>query len=220
VETLEPDSAVLLETNPRVVLAFLAGVNTELTRELRWRGFPVDARATAVRTFWDRRGQGGPGPGTDAAPIDGWAAGSSLEDAARAAGAGPLLTLVVRSRLLASHPRTAIYAVRATVRPDGRRDLAAETEPANVRYPSFTGGLLGDVRFFGFTLSAAEARSGSAGPGWFFVLQQQLTETRFGANPAGPPPLGTGTTAADVALHVLRRPVRVAVHADDLLPAP
>jgi hypothetical protein len=217
-DRLEQDTVTLLETNPQFVLACLAGMNTEVAQELRWREFPVDPRATFFRHLWDRRGQGGSGPPADAPAIAGWDLASDLETVARTADVGARLTLVVRSRLLTAHPRTAVYAVRAVSRPDGTKDLADETVPGNVAYPFFAGSLLTDIRFFGFSLTEAGARSGPAGPGYFFVFQQQLTETRFGPGPSGPPALGAGVTSADVAVATLRRPVRVAIHADDLLP--
>ena len=56
VDAIPPDSITLLETNPRFVAAFLAGLNHELNRELLWRRYPTDQRGTPVRRFWDRAG--------------------------------------------------------------------------------------------------------------------------------------------------------------------
>ena len=57
VDAIPPDSVTLLETNPRFVAAFLAGVNHEVNRELLWRRYPTDQRGTPVRRFWDRLGR-------------------------------------------------------------------------------------------------------------------------------------------------------------------
>ena len=43
----------LVETNADFVGAFLVGAAHELTRELLWRGYPVDRRATAFHRFWN-----------------------------------------------------------------------------------------------------------------------------------------------------------------------
>jgi len=218
-EEIADDTVVVLETNPEFVVAALAGVNTELVRELRWRGFPIDPTGTPARHFWDRRGQGGDSPPADAEPIAAWNPARSLASLAAAATGGARIVVVARTRLLTDNPRTAVYAVRARRRPDGVLDLVTdESADGAVRYPVFTGKLVDDIRFFGFTLTAGDAHSHGTDPGWFFVFQQQLTETRFGRSSAGPPPLGDGATAADVAAHLFRRPVRVAFHADDLLP--
>ena len=57
----------------------------------------------------------------------------------------------------------------------------------------FQGGFKPDVTFFGFSLTAEEARGAvdeqgkpadSGNPGWFFMIQQQPTEPRFGLDAA------------------------------------
>ena len=53
IAALRPANLVtVLQTNSRFVEAFLIGVNTEFARELVWRGFPTDGRATSFRSFW------------------------------------------------------------------------------------------------------------------------------------------------------------------------
>ncbi|MGH8188500.1 MAG: hypothetical protein ACREUC_18225, partial [Steroidobacteraceae bacterium] len=51
-ETVEPNSVLGLETNPRFVEAYMVGVNHEMGRELLWRGFPTDQRGTYFDQFW------------------------------------------------------------------------------------------------------------------------------------------------------------------------
>ena len=51
---LEPDTAILLRTNPEFTSAFLVGVNHEMNSELLWRGYPTDQRGTPFQHFWDR----------------------------------------------------------------------------------------------------------------------------------------------------------------------
>ena len=41
--------AAVLETNPKFVEAFMVGLNTEMSHELLWRGFPTDQRGTYFR---------------------------------------------------------------------------------------------------------------------------------------------------------------------------
>ena len=141
------------------------------------------------------------------------------------------------------------------------------------------GGRIGsDMSFFGFVLTAAEARGvtdpASAEQGWFFMFQEQPSETRFGldesahggeAPPAAwsdlawgslaaddaalaaltyvdldaelpdttgiadPPGVAwhadrgagaTGARASDLAYVTLQQPMRVAIHASDMLPPP
>ena len=172
--------------------------------------------------------------------------------------------LLVRGDLLKPYPKALIYAVAALKGSGGKRkpSTAAKSE----RYPIFRGTLEPDVTFLAFDLTATEARGDSTRPGWFFVLQQEMTAPRFGLDddgkwhsqqPSGWEDLTWGhlvpqadfdemshapvtgsrpeswsfaasqgvqwsgsSTTAEFAYVVLQRPVRVAIHADDLLASP
>jgi hypothetical protein len=167
------NTIALLETNEPFIEAFLVGLNHELTRELVWRGYPVDLRGTSFRRFWE-------GGGGELAPIAGWAPASKLGEH-RGADAGGLLVLLVRGDLLRRYPRAVVYAVEAVWSPDGKRREPGP--PERELYPLFRARAGADVTFLGFGLTEAKAR-GSADParhpGWFFVLQEQPTEPRFG----------------------------------------
>ncbi len=255
------DSIHLLQTNARFIESFMVGLNHEMARELLWRGYPTDQRGTYFQQFWD------PAPaGTDAQPdippIHRWGAGALGTIATHG---GDRLVLLVRGELLRRYPGTLIYAVKAILH-NGRRVLAtdfpAEARSSAERHPLFRGTLDPDVTFVGFDLTRDQA---VADTGWFFVLQQQPTEPRFGldsdpfgvgesgqipelrtwndlnwAHMAGTPdaldrlshvpvnPLhlvptqpvkaAWGRNAAHMASITKQRPVRVAIHATDLLP--
>jgi hypothetical protein len=168
---------------------------------------------------------------------------------ARASGT---LVLLLRGELLRRYPNSVIYAAKA-VRKDGQLTLSAD--PALERHPLFRGTLQPDVTFVGFALGRDDA---IADPGWFFVIQEQPTEPRFGLDAADftkPLPALTtwnnlswrhlaNTEAALEALahasvkttfpaignvvwgknaahqaHITRqRPVRIAIHARDMIP--
>jgi hypothetical protein len=204
------NAVVVLQPDNAFVAAFMVGLNGELARELVWRGIPVDRRATYFHHFWDFRGQAG--GLQDIAPIASWNSEQSLADLG---GTGDVLVLAVRGDLLRRYPRTIVQAVRAQRTANGGTDLADETAPGATLAPAFAGALPPDLRFFGFALPEAAARSSATDPGWFFVLQEPPTEARFGTEST---PVSLIGTAADVAQAALRPPVRVAVHADDLLP--
>jgi hypothetical protein len=67
-------------------------------------------------------------------------------------------------------------------------------DPPVERYPLFRGTFPPNITFVGFDLTVEEAKGGPAprgddldpGPGWFFVLQEQPTEPRFGLDEHGP----------------------------------
>ncbi|MGZ8445279.1 MAG: hypothetical protein ACXWXZ_17935 [Candidatus Binatia bacterium] len=237
------NTVTLLETNAKFVEAFLVGLNAEMSRELLWRNYPTDQRGTYFRQFWDTSA-GNDQP--DIARINQWR-DRKLGDNA---GAGEQLVLLIRGELLRRYPNSVIYAVAAK-REQGQLELS---DPAVESHPIFRGTLKPDVTFLGFALTDKEA---IADPGWFFVIQQQPTEPRFGmdvANFAKPlPALATwnalswrhlanteeelkslshasaktvlpdvdkakwGRNSAHQAYITLQRPVRIAIHAQEMI---
>jgi hypothetical protein len=202
---LPPDSVTALPTNPAFVEAYLLGLNTELGRELLWRGYPTDQRGTYFARFWDRAAAlSGAGPDVD--PIAGWAAGSALGSHLRG---GEQTVLLLRGALLRRYPNAVIYAAKAAwsvdaggqsaaprrpVQPAAGADPAGATYPE--RYPVFAGTLAPDAAFLGFDLDPVEAAGdpdpGAGEPGWFLVIQEQPTEARFGLDAdAASVPTGT-----------------------------
>jgi hypothetical protein len=168
------------------------------------------------------------------------------------ASAGENLVLLIRGELLRRYPNSVIYAV-AAVEQDGELDLS--TDPQHELHPLFRGTLKPDVTFLGFNLTPEAA---TADPGWFFVIQQQPTEPRFGMDAANfdepaAPPLTTwndlswrhladteeelnalshasisgsmqdidkakwGKNSAHQAYIMLQRPVRIAIHAKEMI---
>jgi hypothetical protein len=245
VDHVPPDTAALLETTPRLIEAYMAGLNHEMSRELLWREFPADLRGTPFRQFWDVRGQ--PGSAEELKDIPPLAAWGDLPLGAHLRGlsGGGQLVLLVRGELLRRYPTAAVYAAPATA--EGTID------PATRLAPMFRGFLDPDVAFLGFAL-AEEAALGTdpASPGWFFVFEQHPGEPRFGldeeaetATPASPDELAWphvpltaaghidltrplaaaaaplqaawGRDAASMAWLTLQRPFRVAIHAATLL---
>ena len=143
VENVEADGVALLETTPRVIEAYMAGLNHELSRELLWREFPAALTGTAFRQFWDVSGQPGDAESlADIPPIAEWA-GTPLGGHVR--GGGGQLVLLVRGELLRRYPTTTIYAARAT---------AAGALDATTRLaPMFRAALPPDIVLVGFALS-------------------------------------------------------------------
>jgi hypothetical protein len=223
-ERVPPDTVALLEPNARFIEAYMLGLNVEMGRELMWRDFPVDdERATYFQYFWRSVD---PERGGDVAPIANWAQRKLGTNAAEGAPAKQVV-LLVRSTLLRRYPNAVVYAVKAkgnprTFDPDGEE-----------RHPLFRGSLQPDVSFFGFAIDADEA---IGDPGWYFVIAQQPTEPRFGfdveidfagathvpldAPPAGlslPPQTEWARNSAHMAKITRQQPVRVAIHASQLI---
>jgi hypothetical protein len=198
-DALPQNSVTSVRTNPWFIAAVMAGANHEMCREMLWRGFPTDQRATCLRHFWDRSGRQ-PAPGTvpehDIDPMTDWDPATSL---ASHAGAGTAQTVVLlRGELLRRFPHTTKYLARARrTQPDPAQpatyDLAPVTgSPGDAdyaeKYAVFIGDLPPDIAFLGFDVSPEEAIGSdtAAKPGYFLVFQEPLTGTRFGMDAERP----------------------------------
>jgi hypothetical protein len=262
----------LAEVNQAFIEAYLLGLSHELGRSLLMQGFPTDQRGTYFRQFWESRGYIGPRTREqlrDIRPIDQWSATNALGvNGSRPPlpNGGQPLVLLIRGDVLRQYPTAVVYAARA-VTIGGVRQPA---DPPVEIQPIFRGRLGGDIAFFGFELTADEARSSVTDEGWFFILQEQPNEPRFGLEPGtlpasaltkwsdlrwahfgsthipghvdldaplpdthavvqaagdplvawhanGPSTDKTGTTSAQLAWITLRRSLRIAIHADQML---
>jgi hypothetical protein len=230
VELIEPDTATVLTPNQRFIEAFMVGLNDEMRRELAWRDYPFNQRATFFQHFWD-------GAGDDIAAIADWDPNHGLGDTM---AGDDRVVLLLRGELLRRFPSTIITAVQAT------QDHGLSTTTLS---PIFQGSIEPDIAFFGFPLSVDSAL---AGPGYYFVIAEHPAEPRFGLEPAAPagtpaswndlawpqvaaavvgnhlrltpapvapslPGATWGANSAQQASIHLRQPVRVAMHASALI---
>jgi hypothetical protein len=257
-EKVPPNTVSLLLANDKFIESYMGGLSYEMARALLFNDYPTDQRGTYFRQFWDVRGVlgGATEEHKDIKPIHMWAKSAQLgENSPRPAG--DHLVLLVRGELLQRYPNTIIYAARAVADGDTRKpSIDAKDE----KYPIFLGSMSHDVTFVGFDLSIDDAKGSETDPGWFFVLQEQPKEPRFGLDEAehavatdaarcsdlswghfvktddelkglvylnfgGELPKVTDPGAAkwpdprasDIAYATLRRPTRVAIHADEML---
>lgn len=168
-DRIPADTVGLLAGNPRFIEAFMIGLNHEMGREFLWRGVPADPRATYFQRFWDLRGRDpAAGPAADIPPIATWARASGLGDNVNRERGRDVLVLLIRGELVRRYPTVTVYAVRAAT---------PTTMGSEERHPQFRYLLDAQTLLVGFALGLAEARGN---PGWFFVLQEQVTEPRFG----------------------------------------
>ncbi len=163
IDEIPTDSVTLLETNPRFIASFMAGLNHETNRELLWRGYPTDSRGTPFRRFWSRRDSR-----DDIPPLHEWRSGGL---AAQTSDPKGNLVLLLRGDLLRRYPNTIVLALRAKSSREPSRD------PDDALEPVFSGQFDPDVSFFGFPLVDTDL---TVGEGWFFALMEPVTEPRFG----------------------------------------
>jgi hypothetical protein len=97
--------------------------------------------------------------------------------------------LLIRGELLRRYPNALVYAAKARLTSEG--DQREIDDTVAEKHPIFTGQLSPDVAFFGFELTETVARGNPPAPGadqgWFFVLQEQPSEPRFGLDLADTP---------------------------------
>jgi hypothetical protein len=181
---LAPDSITLLETNPRFIEAFMVGLNYEMNRELLWREYPTDQRGTPIRRFWSWADGGPDLPQA----IHQWIVGG-LGAHVRGGSQGGQIVLLLRGQLLRRYPNTILYAWQA--KGDKLKDPPAA---GDIREPVFRGTFDPDVSFAGFDLRDTDLTQGD---GWFFVLQEQPTEPRFGFDETSSIPVGSLSNWSD-----------------------
>lgn len=173
------DFLVLAKTNNRFVEAFMVGTNHEMARELLWRRFPTDQRGTPMRHFWDRLDDQ-----PDIRELHTWnalmALGKQPPPLEAVGASGDKLVLVIRATLMKRFPNLTVYAqlkhpTEARIaKPDDFNP--ARTLQAIVKPPLFAGTLPPDLVYIGFDIEATAAEAAK----WCFVLEEQMTEPRFG----------------------------------------
>lgn len=197
-EHVPANSVSLLMTNPKFVEAYMLGLNHEMSRELLWRDYPTDRRATYFRQFWDVSGHTPQERSqlADITPVADWRDDTQLGEHSGTSASAAQIVLVIRGDLINRYPRALIYALAAQW-----SGSAARVPGTSELYPMFRVTRAPDITMLGFALTKQQARgadapaAGSTGDaGWFFVLQEQPTEPRFGLDVATDKTFGTKPT--------------------------
>ena len=163
---LPDDFIMAVKTNPRFVEALMLGANHEMGRELLWHGFPTDQRGTPFQHFWQRLDGK-----TDIEEIHHW----NAEPLGKQPGSGEMLVLLIRGQLLERFPTLSIYAYPksgAETRPGGA--TPQEMDANGMVLPVMKGHLGKDITYLGFAIHPDLMQN------FFFVLEEQMTEPRFG----------------------------------------
>ena len=212
IQLIEQNSITLLETNQKFIEAYMVGLNHEFARELLWREYPTDQRGSYFRQFWDVTSYLETDASLsqdalreklrDIPPLHRWSRFSKLgaHDHREEGGESEQeVVLVIRGELLKKYPTAVIYAHRARWQPSNdeidntleRRLVeltpAQEANPPRdiVKTPLYQAQVAPDIYFFGFDLTAEEAKGDDGtqpgdDPGWFFVIKERPGEPRFG----------------------------------------
>ena len=165
----------LVSTNATFVGALLIGANDQIVRELLWRGYPVDLRATFFKRFWSYVKP----ETTDIDDLAGWTAGDSIEENMKS-HAAEMTVFVVRGDLVRRYPTAHYFLQKATVDPKSGEiaPVDGEVEPV-----SFSGLLDAQTLFVGFDKKPKDVighRANGGDPGWLFAVEEQPAAPRFG----------------------------------------
>jgi len=173
------DCATLLEPNTQFIESYMVGLNEELSRELLWRQYPVNPKSTYFQNFWGSNNTGIP-------PIQSFDPNGHLGSHVTARTGGNNIVLLIRANLFQRYPNAVVSAVKAQWVDDPQGTGKIRTLTATRSYPTFRGEIGSDVTFFGFAISDPLGLPDPAKgrPGWYFVIEEHLTEPRFGLEPS------------------------------------
>jgi hypothetical protein len=238
ISNVPQNSAILLQTNPAFIEAYMVGLNEDFARELLWRQFPAQRNDTWFQSFWTDGTQ-------DIPAIAQFDPAGHLGDHTQDHTSTGRIALLVRGDLFRRYPNTLVSACQ----------LNSDGSLGTRQWPVFQGQFGSDCNFFGFTITDPINGANPSGgkPGWYFVLEEHITAPRFGLEPSGsvPPanpswndlgwdqvtptgnflnptstptftttePIKWSENAGAMAYILMRRPVRVAMYASALVAA-
>jgi hypothetical protein len=224
------ETVALVEPNQKFIEAFMVGLNHEMGRELLFHEYPTDQRGTYFQYFWSAQGAVlGPGEDLDQESfkdirkITQWGNSPLGSNSPRRTPQGanvPHVVLLVRGEIVRRYPNMIVYAIESgSTNPNVTPAFKTGAEPL---HPVFYGNLPPDAAVYGFELGP----DWKTGDGWFFVLQEQPAEPKFGIDPADrqtrptpffvPADMASATTAAELATGLFQTPFRVAFHSSRL----
>ncbi len=110
---LPQDSVSVFQANPAFVESYLAGLNTEMARELLWREYPTDQRGSYFRKFWDSESSKESIRNDDFFDIKPMHTWEGKLGGNMAEGKTGLMIFALKGRLMRLYPTTRIYLWRA-----------------------------------------------------------------------------------------------------------
>jgi len=147
VTDIPTDTVLAMMVDDRFVDGYLAGINSQLLAELRFRNVAIVTDCTPLRRFWSKVSATGGALDEvdDILGLANWGQDTPLGDDQHGPSAARQLVLLFRTILFQRYPATAV-SVRRT------------PEEARI-WPSFGGSITADVSFFGFDVTVPEGGS-------------------------------------------------------------
>jgi hypothetical protein len=166
------ESVALLAPNNQFIESYLVGLNHELVRELLWREYPTDRRASSFRRFWPRQGTD-----VDVPELHRWDRSTPLGGHCDLSGDAFAL-LIVRGEVVRRFPDMVVTAVPALPPGFVAGPKTMNPSPDVVRAPLFSFPI--DPTTAVYALPVPPGELVTADPGWFVVFQEHDYKFRFG----------------------------------------
>ena len=186
--SLPEDSVTLFESNPAFIEAFLAGMNTEMGREMLWREYPTDQRGSYFRKFWDSES-------TvesirketffDITTLHTWEKplGENMLDSK-----ANLLIFALKGRLMRLYPKTRIYLHRAVCTSGKKLAFDPSTDKEGcILQPVMETFINGDTLLVGFNISFQKAlgNPGKKEYGYMLTFKEDVEGLDFAVEKEG-----------------------------------
>ena len=177
------DSVSVFSTNPSFIESYLAGLNTEMGRELLWREYPTDQRGSYFRKFWDSEVSMKDIVDDnfyDITPVHTWTGelGTNMKE-----GKDSLLIFAIKGRLMKLYPTTRICLWPAKLVSKNKIDFdkSATFDNKKILQPIMESFLNEDVLMVGFKIDPATALGNPANNeyGYFLTFIEDVEDLNF-----------------------------------------
>ncbi len=164
----------ILLTNQKFVESYMCGLNHEMSKELLWREYPTDMRGSYFRQFWDVR--------STIMPEHIW---ETLRDEITS-DTIPAPSEQKLSHLIDKRWKEYLYDIKQIHTWVSDLGLNAPTrhivefKQESRIMPIFTGTLEPDITFIGFELTIGDIKNNETDGGYFFIMEERVSESRFG----------------------------------------
>jgi len=131
-----------------------------------------------------------------------------------------MTVVLMRGDLVRRFPAATIFLQKARAKAGGGREPEPTIGPPNTEFELFSGVIAPDIRFVGFGIPTALAKGIGGSLGYYVTFQEIPGHLRFGP-PFGVTPGGyqaAAGTADLTAKTFVKKPFRLFIHADDMLP--
>jgi hypothetical protein len=186
---IKENTISMFESNKAFEEAFLAGMNTEMGKELLWREYPTDERGSYFRKFWDKASL--PKCVDDYFDIKEMHEWNDELGKNHRIGVDSLVVFVVKGKLMRAYPNTAVSIMPFN---------GSQFETSDRIVPEMTSWLNDDTYIVGFPkqkMITIKSKIISYGQTYCLTFEEQPQGLQFNINKANKTTIGSDRFAAD-----------------------